>query len=116
MTQTPRKGKLKCESASLLPRVLRRLSTPKPHPISGSPKAAGGYSAPTTIEWVFKPLSDGTTFVSITNAGFSGENAVREAISSTEGFSFVLAGAKAYLEYGIHLNLVGDRFPAGLET
>src|SRR4029453_18573297 len=30
------------------------------------------YGAPTDIEWVFTPRSDGTTFVSITNSGFVG--------------------------------------------
>jgi hypothetical protein len=35
-------------------------------------------------------------------------------MGSTEGFSFVLAGAKALLEHSIQLNLVRDRFPDGL--
>ena len=35
---------------------------------------------------------------------------------ATEGFSFVLAGAKALLEHGLQLNLVPDRFPDGLPT
>jgi hypothetical protein len=30
---------------------------------------------------------------------------------STEGFTIVLAGLKAWLEFGIRLNLVADRFP-----
>lgn len=72
--------------------------------------------AATDIEWIFTPRLDGTTFVSITNSGFSGS--LREiaiaAIGATEGFSFVLAGAKALLEHGIQLNLVRDRFPDGL--
>ena len=74
------------------------------------------YGAPTTIEWVFMPRSDETTFVSITNSGFSGSprEIATLAIGSTEGFSFVLAGAKALLEHGIQLNLVRDRFPDGL--
>ena len=62
------------------------------------------------------PRSDGTTFVSITNSGFSGSprEIATLAVGSTEGFSFVLAGAKALLEHGIQLNLVRDRFPDGL--
>lgn len=76
----------------------------------------GGYDSPTTIEWLFKPLQDGTTFVTITNSGFKGDEAVSQAISSTEGFTFVLAGLKAYLEHNIRLNLIQDRFPAGLES
>ena len=76
----------------------------------------GGYDSPTTIEWLFNPLKDGTTFVTITNSGFKGDEAISQAISSTEGFTFVLAGLKAYLEHNIRLNLIQDRFPAGLET
>jgi hypothetical protein len=34
--------------------------------------------------------------------------------NSTEGFTLVLAGAKAYLEHHIQLNLVLDRFPKGI--
>jgi uncharacterized protein YndB with AHSA1/START domain len=74
--------------------------------------------SPTTVEWVFKPLTDDTTFVSITNSGFSGsgDEIVKQAIDATEGFALVLAGLKAYLEHGIALNLVADRFPRGLEA
>ena len=69
------------------------------------------------IEWRFFPRPDGTTFVTITNSGFTGTGDViaQHAVGSTEGFTFVLAGAKAYLEHGIKLNLVADRFPDGLE-
>jgi len=35
-----------------------------------------------------------------------------EAIkNNTGGFTTVLDGLKAYLEYGIKLNLIGDKFP-----
>jgi uncharacterized protein YndB with AHSA1/START domain len=75
-----------------------------------------GNNKPTTVEWVFTPRRDGTTFVSITNTGFSGDEdeVVRQAIDSTEGFTLVLAGLKAFLEHGIRLNLVSDRFPDGI--
>jgi uncharacterized protein YndB with AHSA1/START domain len=75
-----------------------------------------GDGAPTTVEWIFTPRPDGTTFVSITNAGFSGDEdkIVQQAIDSTEGFTLVLAGLKALLEHNIRLNLVPDRFPDGL--
>jgi len=75
-----------------------------------------GESAPTTVEWVFKSRPDGTTFVSITNAGFSGDadQVVKQALDSTEGFTLVLAGLKALLEHNIQLNLVPDRFPDGV--
>jgi len=67
----------------------------------------------TKVECEFKSLDKYKTFVSIVNYGFSGTN--EEIIStirdSTGGFSWVLAGLKAYLEYGIKLNLTADRFP-----
>ena len=71
------------------------------------------YGAPATIEWNFVPRSNDTTFVSITNAGFSGnsDEIVKQAMDSTEGFTLVLAGLKAFLEHDIILNLVSDRFP-----
>ncbi len=71
------------------------------------------YGAPTPIEWVFTPRPDGTTFVSITNTGFPGTEAeaVQHALDATEGFALVLAGAKAFLEHHVILNLVSDRFP-----
>jgi uncharacterized protein YndB with AHSA1/START domain len=71
---------------------------------------------PTSIEWRFFPRPDETTFVSITNSGFTGsaDEVTQHAVASTEGFTFVLAGAKAWLEHGIELNLVADRFPDGL--
>jgi len=74
------------------------------------------YGMPTDIEWVFTARRDGTTFVSITNSGFGGspQEIASNAVGSTEGFSFVLAGAKALLEHNVLLNLVPDRFPDGL--
>jgi uncharacterized protein YndB with AHSA1/START domain len=74
------------------------------------------YGAPTLIEWIFKPRADDTTFVSVTNQGFPGNEseAVQHALDSTEGFAFVLAGAKAFLEHKVRLNLVPDRLPDGI--
>ena len=65
---------------------------------------------------MFTARPDGTTFVSITNSGFGGgpQETASLAVGATEGFSFVLAGAKALLEHGVQLNLVADRFPDGL--
>jgi uncharacterized protein YndB with AHSA1/START domain len=69
------------------------------------------------VEWTFKPMGDDTTFVSIVNGEFEGdaEKVIAQVRDSTEGFALVLAGLKAYLEHNIQLNLVGDRFPQGLE-
>ena len=52
----------------------------------------------------------------MTNRGFPGdeEETLQNALDSTEGFAFVLAGLKALLEHNIQLNLVPDRFPDGL--
>jgi uncharacterized protein YndB with AHSA1/START domain len=75
-----------------------------------------GQRGPTTVEWIFTPRPAGTTFVSVTNKGFRGDEdqVVQEALDSTGGFTWVLAGAKAFLEHNIVLNLVQDRFPDGI--
>jgi uncharacterized protein YndB with AHSA1/START domain len=72
-----------------------------------------GQNGPTVVEWLFMPRPDNTTFVSITNTGFQGaaDEIVIQALESTEGFTLVLAGAKALLEHNVALNLVPDRFP-----
>lgn len=74
------------------------------------------FGVPTPIEWIFKARPDGTTFVTVTNQDFPGSEteAMQAALNSTEGFTFVLAGAKALLEHNIQLNLVPDRFPDGI--
>jgi uncharacterized protein YndB with AHSA1/START domain len=78
--------------------------------------AWSAYGALTDIEWTFTARPDGTTFVSTVNSGFSGtlEERAQLAVGATEGFAFVLAGAKALLEHDVRLNLVPDRFPDGL--
>lgn len=72
-----------------------------------------GISGLTTVEWLFAPQEDGTTFVSITEAGFTGngDELVKQVADSTQGFSLVLAGLKALLEHNVRLNLVVDRYP-----
>ena len=76
-----------------------------------------GYSGPTTIEWTFAPQNDGNTFVRVTESGFTGDGdqLVKYVADSTQGFSLMLAGLKALLEYGVKLNLVGDRYPKGVD-
>ena len=51
--------------------------------------------------------------MNITNSEFSGDGdkVTNLAMDSAVGFSLVLACLKAYLEYGIELNLIADRFP-----
>jgi uncharacterized protein YndB with AHSA1/START domain len=69
--------------------------------------------APTTVEWRFLARAEDQTFVTIANTGFSGDGdeVVRKAMDSMQGFSLLLAGAKAFLEHGVELNLVPDRYP-----
>jgi uncharacterized protein YndB with AHSA1/START domain len=75
-----------------------------------------GYSTPTTVEWVFASQENGTTFVTVTEAGFTGDGdeLVKQVTDSTQGFTLVLAGLKALLEHHIRLNLVADRYPKGV--
>lgn len=69
----------------------------------------------TAIDFIFKPVTDDTTYVIIKNYGFhsEGEALLKELINTTGGFTTVLDGLKAYLEHGINLNLIADKFPAG---
>jgi uncharacterized protein YndB with AHSA1/START domain len=66
-----------------------------------------------TVEWTFAEIADGSTFVEIRNFGFTGdyEHQVERVVDSMGGFSLVIAGAKAWLEHGVRLNLVEDRHP-----
>ena len=75
-----------------------------------------GENGPTTVEWRFTAYENDTTFLSVTNAGFtgSGDELVKQVTDSTQGFSLVLAGLKAFLEHNIRLNLVADRYPPGV--
>jgi uncharacterized protein YndB with AHSA1/START domain len=61
---------------------------------------------PSTVEWTFAPR-DGGTHVQIVESDIKGDVAAH-ALDSMQGFTFVLAGAKAWLEHGIELNLVAD--------
>jgi len=76
----------------------------------------GGPDHPTPVEWTFEPQGDDQTFVVVKNWGFDGdaEKVMAAAIDSTGGFSFLLAGLKAFLEHGIELNLVPDHAPTAL--
>jgi uncharacterized protein YndB with AHSA1/START domain len=68
---------------------------------------------PTTVEFGFKTLSDGSTFVSIKHYGFNktGDELLEAIKDSTGGFTIVLDGLKAFLEHNINLNLIADKFP-----
>ena len=74
-----------------------------------------GYSGPTIVKWNFGVV-DGGTFVDVEEAGWSGtgDQLVKYVRESTGGFTWTLAGMKAFLEHGLELNLVADRFPKGI--
>jgi uncharacterized protein YndB with AHSA1/START domain len=73
---------------------------------------------PTTVEWLFAPRADSTTFVTITESGFSGDGdeVVRKALGSQGGFTFLLSGLKVFLEHNIALNLSADHAPHDIMT
>ncbi|MFC6333094.1 SRPBCC family protein [Paenibacillus septentrionalis] len=67
----------------------------------------------TKIEWSFTPITDNETFVSIENYGFVGntDEILNQCMDSMGGYTIVLCGLKAFLEYNIKLNLVMDKAP-----
>ena len=76
-----------------------------------------GPENPTSVEWKFEPIAKDRTMVIIRNWGFHGDadKIVADVIDSTGGFSFVLAGLKAFAEHRIDLNLIRDHHPAGAD-
>jgi uncharacterized protein YndB with AHSA1/START domain len=73
-------------------------------------------SHPTTVEFQFIPYENDTTYVHITETGFTGDadTQVRRALDSTAGFTFLLSSLKAALEHGIALQVVMDAHPPRL--
>jgi uncharacterized protein YndB with AHSA1/START domain len=72
------------------------------------------WSAPATlVEWIFTARGPDQTLVQITNSGFDGleDTVVAAALDAKGGFTSLLAGAKAWLEHGVELNLVADHHP-----
>jgi len=67
----------------------------------------------TTVDFEITELSEKTTYVVIKNYGFNqtGDELIEVIKNNTGGFTTVLDGIKAYLEFGIELNLVKDKFP-----
>jgi uncharacterized protein YndB with AHSA1/START domain len=62
-----------------------------------------GYKGPETVEWIFTSHGDNATYASITNSGFSGDEdeIVGQALDSKGGFTSLLAGLKAWLEFNV---------------
>lgn len=69
---------------------------------------------PTPVEWRFEAQDAESTLVTITASHFEGtdDECVAQALDAVGGFSLVLAGAKAWLEHGIALQLIADQNPA----
>lgn len=65
------------------------------------------------VDYEFKTMENGTLVV-IKSYGFTqtGEELLREVNDNTGGFTTVLDGCKAYLEHGINLRLIEDKFPS----
>jgi uncharacterized protein YndB with AHSA1/START domain len=76
-----------------------------------------GYTGPTEVEWTFQAIPDGTTFVRVKESGWTddADKLMRYVADSTQGFTLMLAGLKALLEFDIRLNLTLDRYPKGIE-
>lgn len=66
----------------------------------------------TIIDFAFEAIDENSTYVVIKNYGFhqTGDDLIAVVKDSTGGFTTVLDGVKAYLEHGIKLNLIGDKF------
>jgi len=73
----------------------------------------GSSDSMTTVEWLFNPEENDTTYVTITNSGFQGDGdkVIRDALDSKGGFTWVLAGLKALLEHNIELKAIEDAHP-----
>jgi len=67
----------------------------------------------TTVDFEFTVLNKESTYVEIKNYGFyqTGDDLIEAIKNNTGGFTTVLDGLKAYLEHGIKLNLIKDKFP-----
>lgn len=71
----------------------------------------------TQVDYEFTSLTPQNTYVTIKNYGFTetGEELHKTLMNNTGGFTTVLDGLKAYLEHGIQLNLIADKFPQNLK-
>jgi uncharacterized protein YndB with AHSA1/START domain len=68
---------------------------------------------PTTVEFQFIPYQDDTTYLRVTETGFTGDpdTQVSRALDATAGFTFLLSSLKAALEHDITLRVVLDAHP-----
>ena len=68
---------------------------------------------PTTIDFEFQSITGDKTYVTIKNYGFklTGDELIDKIKDATGGFTTVSDGLKAYLEHGLNLNLIADKYP-----
>ncbi|MGE5430789.1 MAG: SRPBCC family protein [Syntrophomonadaceae bacterium] len=71
---------------------------------------------PLLVEFRFQTLSANSTYVTVTECGYnkSGDELLSAIKDSTGGFTTVLDGLKAFMEHGINLNLIADKYPKEL--
>src|SRR5689334_19366279 len=71
-----------------------------------------------TVEFTFSLLNESATYVTVAEWGYdqTGDELIAVVKDSTGGFTTVLDGAKAFLEHGIQLNLIADKFPREIAT
>ena len=67
----------------------------------------------TIVDFEFKAIGEDGTYVTITQYGFptTGNELLGEINDAAGGFTTVVDGLKAYMEHGINLNLIADKFP-----
>jgi len=67
----------------------------------------------TTVDFEFESLGEDKTYVVIKHYGFNvtEDKLIASIKDNTGGFTTVLDGLKAYLEHGIDLNLIADKYP-----
>jgi len=70
----------------------------------------------TAVDFEFQSLGEGLTYVVIRQYGLqgTGDELLGQVKDFTGGFTTVLDGLKAYMEHGINLNLIEDKFPKGI--
>lgn len=83
------------------------------HDIEENRRIAIESSDQTRTEWISASRGEHETFVAITHSGFTGndDEMLHGAIDSMGGYTMVLCGLKALLEFGVVLNLVADKAP-----
>jgi uncharacterized protein YndB with AHSA1/START domain len=72
---------------------------------------------PTTVEFRFVPYENETTYLDISETGFTGDGDTQmsRALDSTAGFTFLLSSVKAALEEDVTLKVVLDAHPPRLQ-